>query len=215
MEPSTPPEPRRPRPGIVGRLGPPTRRSALVAGLALLTSAVTYTTLRDASAARERLGTTTAVAVLTTDIAAGSQLGAGDVTVAEWPVAMVPDGAVTEPPVGATVRADVYAGEVLVAARLATTGSTGAGALVPPGHRGVAVPTDGAALPVRPGDVVDVIASFDPLAVDGDPVAVVARSGTVIAVDERAVTVAVTGEEATRVGFALANGRVSLALVGA
>ena len=109
----------------------------------------------------------------------------------------------------------VHEGEVVLDARLAPAGSSPLAAALPAGTRGVAVPVDAAALPVEPGDVVDVLATFDPdLAEGGDPSVAVARDAVVVHADEDAVVVAVTPGQAPRVAFAVATGAVALAVVG-
>jgi len=70
------------------------------------------------------------------------------------------------------------------------------------------------------GDLVDVLATFDPETIgDGDPTIVVAPAVTVLAVDDAtdagdtvAVTVLVTPHQSTRLAFAAAAGTISLAL---
>jgi Flp pilus assembly protein CpaB len=78
----------------------------------------------------------------------------------------------------------------------------------------MAVPTGPGTLAVRPGDRVDVLATFDPLVAPAgeDPTTTVARAATVVGVRPRAVTVAVTADEAPRVAFALSQATISLAL---
>ena len=109
----------------------------------------------------------------------------------------------------------VFPGEVLLRGQLAPWGLRGVAALLPPGTRAVTVPlhdTD----PVRRGDVVDVLASFDPSASGGrDPTFAVAEGALVVAVGDGSVTVAVSPEEATHVALAAANGIVALAIARA
>jgi Flp pilus assembly protein CpaB len=110
----------------------------------------------------------------------------------------------------------VHEGEVVVAPRLAPPGRSPLTAALPAGTRAVAVPVDAAALPLEPGDVVDVLATFDPdLADGGDPTVAVAREALVVDVGPDAVVVAVTPGQAPRVAFAVAAGAVALAVVPA
>jgi Flp pilus assembly protein CpaB len=114
------------------------------------------------------------------------------------------------------VASTVHEGEVVLRARLAPAGTSPLAAALPPGTRGVAVPVDAAALPVAPGDVVDVLATFDPDLAEGhDPTVAVAREAVVVDVEEEAVVVAVTPSQAPRVAFAVAAGAVALAVLGA
>jgi hypothetical protein len=79
------------------------------------------------------------------------------------------------------------------------------------------VPTGPGALRLTRGDLVDVIATFEPsLSGDdpGPPTFPVARAALVVDVDDEAVTIAVAEREAARVAFALSQGVVTLALAG-
>lgn len=204
----------RPAPARFPILRPPPLRLVLVALVALIVGLTVHRATARAAAVTDRLGTVTTVAVVERAVDPGETIEPGDITMVDRPVAHVPPGAVSDDPVGRTVRAALEPGEVLVRARLADAGRTGAAALVPEGWRAVAVPWVDAALPARPGDLVDVIASFDPSLVERDPSLVVAADAVVVDVADGAVTVAVTRDRVTDVTFALANGIVTLALVG-
>ena len=204
----------RPTPARFPILRPPPLRLVLVLLVAVLVGLVVHRTTADAAAVTARLGQTTPVVVVQRPVAPGEQLEPGDVAVVPRPIAHVPRGAVTEDPTGRTVRSAVEPGEVLVRSRLGDADRSGAGALVPQGWRAVAVPVVDVAVPARPGDLVDVVASFDPTLVARDPSLVVAADAVVVAVDDDAVTVAVPRSRVTEVAFALTNGVVLLALVG-
>lgn len=204
----------RPSPSRFPILRPPPLRLVAVALLAVVVGLGVHRTTSEASAAAARLGETTVVAVARQAVAAGEEIGAGDVELVSRPIAHLPDGAVTVDPVGRTVRSAVHTGEVLVEDRLAGSERAGAGALVPAGWRALAVPVIEAPVPVAPGDVVDVVASFDPSLVERDPSIVVATDAVVVDVADDAVTVAVPRSRLTHVAFALANGVVTLALIG-
>ena len=63
------------------------------------------------------------------------------------------------------------------------------------------------------GDAVDVLATFDPAAAQGqEPTFPVATAATVVDVRGESVTIAVDPEEAKRVAFAETHGTVTLAL---
>jgi hypothetical protein len=81
----------------------------------------------------------------------------------------------------------------------------------------VAVPVEpGLAPPLLVGDRVDVMVALAPeLAGDGPPGFVVAADALVVAVDDAAVTIAVRASAAPRIGVALGQGAVTLALLGA
>lgn len=186
---------------------------------AALAGSHAFDAARAAADARSAWGESIEVAVAARDLAVGDVVSALDVTLAPRPRAVVPAGALEEVPVHRVVVSPVAAGEVLLAARVAPDGLTGIAALVPVGHRAVAVPVDGslgAASPeVRVGDRVDVLATFDVVDPSGSPAGVVAGAVTVVAVDETTVTLAVPRDDAPRVAFAAARGTVALAIVGA
>ena len=187
----------------------------LVAGaLALLTALVVARAVGRAEAGAARLGGLRPVAVARTTLPAGATVRPGDTEVRQLPGALVPDGAVEEAPEGAVVASTVHEGEVVLSARLAPSGTSALAAALPVGTRGVAVPVDAGTPPVEPGDVVDVLATFDPdLAEGADPTVAVAREAAVVDVREEAVVVAVTPSQAPRVAFAVAAGAVALAVV--
>ena len=164
--------------------------------------------LARAQADARRFGSPRTVAVARVDLAPGRVVQPEDVELRAWPSSLVPAGAFRGTPDGMVVAQAVLAGEPLVRARVSATG------LVPPGSRAMAVPVGPGALGVRPGDRVDVLATFDPLvAPEGaDPTVTVASEATVVSVRPRAVTVAVGETEAPRVAFALSQATIALAL---
>lgn len=204
----------RPAPARFPVLKPPPLRLILVGLLAVGVGLSVHRTVSAASDAAAALGETRTVAVAERFIAVGDEIQPADVSMVERPIAHVPDDAVVEEPTGRTLRVAVPAGEILIAPRLAGEGVSGAAALVPEGWRAVAVPTIDAAAPVEPGDLVDVIASYDPSLTGSEPSQVIAPDSVVVDVVDDAVTVAVTPSRTTAVAHALANGIVTLALVG-
>ena len=195
-----------------------------VALVAAITAAVVAALLGRAVEAEARYGRTQPVAVARRPLAPGDPVG-GSVVVEEWPRALVPDGAMTDaPPDDRVVVADVAEGEPLVAGRVSGGGGEGAAALVPPGHRAIAVPLLVAGLPLRLGDRVDLITTpggGDPSAVpftgdDVRPVTAdeVATGAVVVAVADDSVTVAVRSDDAPDVATAITTGTVVVALAG-
>ena len=188
--------------------------------LALVTALVVGRMVARAEAELARLGSRRVVAVVVRPVPAGAVVTADAVARREVPAAFVPAAPVVLDPVGRRATVALLPGEVVVTAKLAPAGRSAVAALLPPGTRGVAVPRAAATPPVRPGDVVDVLATF----VTGDattdyedraPTVVVARRALVVAHDEDAVTVAVGSDEAARVAFAVGVGTVTLALAPA
>lgn len=161
-------------------------RWALVVSLALLLAAVVDAALGDARQARRRWGDTVPVLVTTGPVGAGQPL-AGAVTVVDWPVGLVPAGALRSPDAlteGALAAAPRAAGEPVTAA-----------ALAPVGDRArplVAVPTPGARPDLSPGDRVAVWATYDPSLAGGRPTtSAVTDAAVVVSVREDAVVIAV------------------------
>lgn len=204
----------RPHPARFPILRPPPLRLVVVVTLAVLVGAFVHRTTASAAAEAAALGETVPVAVATRGLDAGNMIDDGDVELVERPVAHIPDDAVGDDPTGTALRAPVGRGEILTANRLAGDGRSGAAALVPDDWRAIAIPVIDAPPPAAPGDLVDVIASFDPAMSARDPSLVIAADAVVVDVADDAITVAVTRARVTEVAFALANGIVTLALVG-
>ncbi len=179
-----------------------------VVGLSLTAGLLVEGGLDQAQADARRFGSPVDVVVARVDLEPGSVVGPRSAEVVPWPSTLVPEGALRQVPEGLVVTQPVLAGEPLVERRV------GEGGLVPSGSRALALPTGPGALGVRPGDRVDVLATFDPLiAPEGeDPTVTVARAATVVSVRARAVTVAVSEAEAPRVAFALSQATITLAL---
>lgn len=197
-------------------------RRAVVLGLAIVTGLVVISLVSSAEAARQRWGRARAVAVATRDLTPGDVIDASTVEVRRLPDAAVSRGALAEPPIGSVVRQPVVAGEPLVAERLAPQGLTGVAALVPAGHRAVAVPIGPmAAPPLAIGDLVDVLAVVPLVAEEqpppsGDaPSFPLVEAAAVVDVGEQSITIAVPETDAPRVAWVLTNGSVVLALAGA
>jgi Flp pilus assembly protein CpaB len=197
-------------------------RRAAVLGLAVATGLVVVSLVSSADAARQRWGRARPVAVATRDLAPGDVVDASMVEVRRLPEAAVAPAALAESPSGSVVRQPVAAGEPLVAERLAPEGLTGVAALVPAGHRAVAIPVGPlAAPPLTIGDLVDVLAVV-PMPADGrppqsaDPPSFpLVEAAPVVDVGEQSIAVAVPEADAPRVAWVLANGSVVLALGGA
>ena len=174
--------------------------------LALLTAVGVAQVVGDATDERRRWGRLEPVLVATDDIAAGDAIE-GRVERRLLPAGLLPDGAVRDLPDGARATAAVHAGEALHRRRI--SGASG----LPPGTRGVAVPAP-PGLPLRSGDLVDVLATFDPDVAGDEPTFPVAERAVVLALADDAVTVAVPADDASRVVYALTTGVVTVVLTG-
>ena len=187
---------------------------AAVVLLAALTASTVAHNVGRASAQAARYGRLRPVVTAARPVEVGSVLRLADVAVRGIPAAFVPDGALAAAAavVGRTVVVPLFPGEAVVAATLAPDGLQGVAALLPPGTRALAVPTGSASVPLRRGDRVDVLATFDPPAPGEDPTFPVAVSALVVDVGADAASVAVWEQEAVRVAYAVASGTVTLAL---
>lgn len=192
---------------------------ATALALAVVTVAVLSGALGEAGTGADRWGPARPVRLASEPIEIGQTVEAGDVTVADWPAALVPPDPVIGDAEGRVAVAAIGAGEVLVESRLAPDGLRGPVALLPPDTRALAVPDVPGGLALRPGDVVDVLAVVDPFSlaagadvVDGGPAQVVAAGATVVAVTDDSTTVAVPIGRVPEVAAALGQGVVTLAL---
>lgn len=217
------PRPRRPlgvrprfRPGLMLRRQP-RLWWVLVLSVALTAGWLASTVVARADRTRLAWGASQQVLVAERDLAPGDELLARDVALVARPRSMVPATALSELPDGAVLRAHILQGEVVVGQRLAPAGLTGVAAMLPAGTRAVAIPTEpGMAPPLRVGDHVDVLVALAPeSAGDGAPGFAVATDALVVAIDEAAITVAVSRDTAPRIVVALGQGAVTLALIGA
>jgi Flp pilus assembly protein CpaB len=199
-------------------LARPVARRLAVAALAVATGVTVTSIVTAAEAARRSWGSARPVAVATRDLAPGDVVGTGAVEVRRLPAAAVADRALSEAPVGATVRQPVAAGEPLIGERLAPHGLTGAAALVPDGSRALAVPLGTVGTPpLTAGDLVDLLAVVPPEAGGdggGDPAFPLVEGAQVVDVGDEVASVAVPTEDAPRVAYALSQGVVVLALTG-
>jgi Flp pilus assembly protein CpaB len=148
---------------------------------------------------------------MTVDAPAGHRLAAGDMRLVDLPAVARPADALSEAPVGAALAAAVFAGEPLVAGRVAPSGVSALAASLPPGHRGVALPVDAATPPLQPGDIVELHSTT----IDDAGAARRASTGTarVLAVEEGSLVVAVPVPSVDGLVAALAHGPVVAVLV--
>jgi Flp pilus assembly protein CpaB len=180
-----------------------------VAGLAGLTGLVVARLVGEAQAARARFGALRAVVVATRAIEPGRVLTAGDVAARHMPAAYVPSGALASARAanGRTVVVAMFPGEVVLRSHVAPAGLRGLAARLGAAERAVAVPAGAARPPVRDGDVVDVLATFE-----NEGTVAIAVGARVLVVGGDAVTLAVSKYEAPEVADAIARGAVTLAV---
>ena len=189
--------------------------------LAVVAGAVTASTVQRAEQVRAGYGERRSVPVAAVDLAVGTEIADADVRWVELPVAALP-GDVAGDPVGRVVTEPIVHDEVVAERRLGGADAAGPAALVPPDGRALAVPTDATTPQLAVGDRVDAyspaelaIATPAELARAVAGARRVARGARVVAIDDEAVTIAVTSTEAPAVARAVLDGAVVLALAGA
>jgi Flp pilus assembly protein CpaB len=187
----------------------PTLYWALVVSVAAASAGLVIDRATEAEAARRRWGHDRAVAVATVDLPAGRTIGATDVRIERWPLAVGPPDALGTVAPGTIVSSAIGAGEPLVPRRLGRPQGGPIAAVLAAGRRAVTVPTGDAPPAVEPGDRVDLVAAG--LALDA---VVVARDAEIVQTTERAVVVAVDPAEVEAVAGALVNGTVVIAVSG-
>jgi len=202
-------------------------RSKLLLALAVVAGAGSFSLVRGYAAELEALRPTTGepvpVVVASRSLARGSVLAEDDLLVDEVPSEYVPPGAVEsiQEAVGLTLVGDLSEGEAITRTRVGSTGGPVA-ALVPSGLRAFVVPAGLPAGVVRPGDRVDVLATF------GGPHPYTDTVGTGIEVlsvlDEApdtfdaggpsgpSIVLLVSPETAERLAYATAFGQISVTI---
>jgi len=140
--------------------------SKLFLVLALLSGAGAFLVVslyaRKLEALRPAVGEPVPVVVAARDIALGTQLTADMLSMNDVPSAFSPPGAfeTTDEVEGRTLLAGLAAGEPITETRLASTRAGPVAALVPPGLRAFVVNSEVPDAVVRPGDSVDVLATY-------------------------------------------------------
>jgi Flp pilus assembly protein CpaB len=199
------------RPSRPWRLRRPLPYWGAAIALAMLTALLVGQLAAGASAARRRWSPGDPVVVLRRSLPAGAAVEPDDVERRRLPAAAVPVGALRSLPTGARAVIPLHRGEVVLADRV--SGASGVTARLPAGTRGIAVPID-IGLPLRIGDRVDVLATFDAQVAGDAPTFAVATGAVIVHVGKDSVTVAVRESAAAKVAYALTAGAVTLVLSG-
>lgn len=198
--------------------------------VALVTAIVVSTDLATLHRRAGSLGAERSVAVAARDLPIGTTVEATDLQVRRVHSSQLPPGALEAPDIdGRVVVVTVLKDGFLTSRNLAPADRSGLDGVVPAGMRIVRVTADSAP-PLRSGDAVDVLATFDPsiaseLPAGWDPTVLVARGALVVEGSESTdsgdptvasngmgVSVIVTEEEARGLAFAAANGVVTIAV---
>jgi Flp pilus assembly protein CpaB len=174
----------------------------------------------------EAFGRVHTVVVAARDLSLGRRVRPGDVGTRRVRGETGEPGALRqrEAAVGRTVAVPLLRDAVVTTRHLASRHRDGRDRVVPAGLRAMRVTIDGGVRP-RPGDPVDLYATFDAqmIGADVEPTLTVARGVPVLAVDHDdatagsggsavGVTVLVTPDEARRLAFAAAGGTLALAI---
>ena len=168
----------------------------------------------------QAFGRVHAVVVAARDLPLGHRVRASDLTDREVRGDAEAAGTVSGPDaaVGRVVAVPLLRGAVLTDRHLVAQRRDGRDGTVPAGLRSMRVVIEGGVQP-RPGDPVDIYATFDPQTVGSDvePTLTVAHAVPVVAVDRDdaatlGVTVLVTPDEAKRLAFATAAGTLAIAI---
>ncbi len=170
---------------------------AVCVGLAIAAAVATHGYIARLDAERRAWGTTRTVWVTVGDVAAGQPVRA---TAADVPAALVPPGAVTEPPGDAVARQRVTAGEIVVDADVAA--AAGPAGLAEPGTVIVGI-VDPLARNVAVGSTVQATA-------DG---VIVCDEATVVAISDDVIQLAVPERDAPIVAAAAHDGLASILIV--
>jgi Flp pilus assembly protein CpaB len=201
-------------------------RAGAFAGAALLvaivTAALVVSSLSSLRHQDEIYGRLRPVVVATRDLRVGTTVARRDVTVRRLRGdAPVPDGVRSLAGArGRVVRVPVLRGTPVTTRHLAAPDRRGLAGVVPAGRRAVRLVVEHGLRPTA-GDLVDVLATFDPatLGDGGDPTIVVAPAVPVVRVEQPtgssdtvAVTVLASTAEARRLAFSAANATLALDL---
>ncbi len=199
---------------------------AAAAILAVATAAYVADILVSLRHQDQAFGPVHTVVVATRDLPLGRRLRAPDLTDRRVRGEAEGPGVISAPraAVGRVVAVPLLRGAVVTTRHLAAHRRDGRDGTVPAGRRAMRVVIAGGVRP-RPGDPVDLYATFDPQTVGSDvePTLTVAHGVPVIAVDRDdgsvsadrssiGVTVLVTPDEAKRLAFATAAGTLALAI---
>ncbi len=189
--------------------------------VAIVTTLLVASTLSSLRRQDQTYGRLHAVLVAHRDLPVGTRLRAADVTVRRLRGDDPAPDAATAPAdvIGRVVRVPLLRDATITARHLTASRRGSLGDAIPAGRRAVRLVVEHGVRP-QPGDLVDVLATFDPQTLgDGeDPTILIAPAVPVVtaettdAADTVAVTVVVTPRQAGRLAFSAAAGTISLAL---
>lgn len=180
----------------------------LIIASAVVAAVVTIGSINAARSLRDTYGHRVEVWVARSDLPVGHVLTNDDIDRRELPAALIPAGLAPDPATR-TVIEPIVTGEPILDRRLSGSTVAGIDALIGSGSRAITIERDPTTPPVEPGDRVDLYAP----AVRGGVVRV-ARRARVLAVDDRAITVAITENETPAATGASLEKILSVVLLG-
>ncbi len=189
------------------------RSFALV--VALIAAIVMNASARTATETRNQWGATAPVVVAVHEIAAGSLVRAEDLEVRMLPIRIVPDAALSTSAglIGRAARVDLHALQIMLSDLTDAKPVTKTELLIGNGRVGVSLETAGIRPDLTIGSEVVVVASSDASA-QSSALNLSNIEGTVVALQERFVTVAVPLSKAPSLASMVGNGPVLIALKG-
>lgn len=207
--------------------------AGLLAGRMVLTSSTEETVVE----APQVVPTTLPVLVATRDIKLGDQIAQGDVNWVDWPIQVVPQGAITQEAqpdaeqslIGQIAKAPIYVGEPISEQRLIKTDRGFMAAILPKGMRAIAVSVESETAAggfILPGDKVDVILTKGAEGQGRGSSETIMENVRVLAIDtvtageksektlepDRTATLELSPQQAETVSLAQQLGKISLAL---
>jgi len=215
---------------MIGRKWP--RQARIAAGLALVCGIAAFTLLQGYVArletSRPDVGSPVEVVVAAADVARGTTLAAEMLAVRDVPSSFVPPGALrsVDSAAGRVLVSALAEGEAVTTTRLAAPRAGPVAALVPPGLRAFVV---AAAVPpgaVRPGDRVDLLATFGGARAHTETVATGLETLQVLGGDETdalsgapagvtSLVLLVSPDQAERLAYAASFGDLSVTIASA
>jgi Flp pilus assembly protein CpaB len=208
--------------------------SKILVGIAVLLGGSAFVLVRGyqgrVEAQHPAVGPSVVTVVAAVDLMRGTVLSAEMLTSSSVPAEYVPPGALDDAASihGRVLSADVRAGEILTEVRLAGSVVGPVAALVPHGLRAVVVPSGIPASALRPGDRVDVYATYgggrphtelvagelEVVRILDDDAAGPGIGGTPAGVPGAAVVLLVDDDAAARLAYARAFGQLLVAILG-
>lgn len=190
-------------------------RWIITAVVSVIALSWTFSTVSSAKNERAAWGRSQSIPIALAELVPGRVISAADIEFVTRPSAVLPEN-IAESPLGRTVTRTIAKNEVVTEGRLAGGAMTGPAALLDERTVAFAIATENATPPVSVGDHVALFAPSEVVATASrgtGPAVQVANDVTVVAVSDRALTVAVDKDDAPALARALLASTVIVALV--